>query len=224
MRSVIIGLVGASALATASAASATVNVDFGSAPGNLGPIHTYSTSVGDIVASGYLDGFFFSTPGDLYGKNQGGDEQGVGLAADPAGQNEIFAGNSIVGAFVELDVSAILGNVSVAQFFMGSTTGGEGWSVYGSNFGGCGWICGDLVATGTDEGTLHTLGGWGDYQYYDFYSNGTNGQAPGNVLLSGLQLTPSVPEPSTWAMMLLGFGALGMAIRKSRSHGIARLA
>jgi hypothetical protein len=28
----------------------------------------------------------------------------------------------------------------------------------------------------------------------------------------------SVPEPSTWAMMLLGFGAVGMAMRRSRTN------
>lgn len=27
---------------------------------------------------------------------------------------------------------------------------------------------------------------------------------------------PSVPEPSTWALMLLGFGATGFAMRRSR--------
>ena len=28
--------------------------------------------------------------------------------------------------------------------------------------------------------------------------------------------TPGVPEPATWAMMLLGFGAAGVAVRRSR--------
>ena len=30
-----------------------------------------------------------------------------------------------------------------------------------------------------------------------------------------------VPEPSTWAMMLLGFGGLGMALRRTRRSGLA---
>ena len=29
-------------------------------------------------------------------------------------------------------------------------------------------------------------------------------------------VTPAVPEPATWAMMLLGFGGIGMAMRRSR--------
>jgi hypothetical protein len=30
-------------------------------------------------------------------------------------------------------------------------------------------------------------------------------------------LTPAVPEPATWALMLLGFGAIGMTVRRRRS-------
>lgn len=34
----------------------------------------------------------------------------------------------------------------------------------------------------------------------------------------------AVPEPGTWAMMLLGFGAIGFAIRRRRAPAIAQLA
>jgi PEP-CTERM motif len=204
------------ALCTASAANAAVNIDFGSQPGNLGPTATYTSAGLTVTASGYADGFFSATE-DLYGKNSGGDEQGLGLVNDP--EHEIYWGNSNLGAFVQLDVSALFGLVSNAQFFMGSTTNGEQWIVYGSNDAGCGWFCGPAGAslTGFDEGT-HDLFSFGTYKYYDFYSLGTGGNAaPGNVLLGGLVLTPSaVPEPGTWAMMLLGFGAVGAAMRRNR--------
>lgn len=37
--------------------------------------------------------------------------------------------------------------------------------------------------------------------------------------------TPSVPEPATWGMMLLGFGGIGMAMRRGRkSLGLAQIA
>lgn len=38
------------------------------------------------------------------------------------------------------------------------------------------------------------------------------------------EFTPSVPEPGTWAMMLMGFGAAGFAMRRRRSNGLAQLA
>lgn len=36
--------------------------------------------------------------------------------------------------------------------------------------------------------------------------------------------TPTVPEPSTWALMLLGFGAAGMFLRTKRRHVLAQAA
>jgi len=47
---------------------------------------------------------------------------------------------------------------------------------------------------------------------FTFQENGSNAQ----FYVSGLSFTPGVPEPSTWAMMLLGFVGLGFAFRQSR--------
>ncbi len=51
--------------------------------------------------------------------------------------------------------------------------------------------------------------------YAEFVSNPPTGVA--NNLLVSFTLTPAVagvPEPATWAMMLLGFGGLGVAMRR----------
>jgi len=45
--------------------------------------------------------------------------------------------------------------------------------------------------------------------------NSTSGFAIGNV-----ELIDGVPEPGTWAMMLLGFGAIGIAIRRRRTTAL----
>lgn len=37
-----------------------------------------------------------------------------------------------------------------------------------------------------------------------------------NIVLSGNTITGGIPEPSTWAMMILGFGAAGAAMRRRR--------
>ena len=37
-------------------------------------------------------------------------------------------------------------------------------------------------------------------------------------------VTPAVPEPGTWAMMLLGFGAIGFSLRGRRSGQVAQIA
>ena len=48
-----------------------------------------------------------------------------------------------------------------------------------------------------------------------------NGAFTGNIALS---VIPGVPEPGTWALMLLGFGAVGTAMRRRRQPGLLQLA
>jgi hypothetical protein len=58
-----------------------------------------------------------------------------------------------------------------------------------------------------------------------FVTNGTSfrvntqgaGLLTGLVTASATQVTAAVPEPGTWAMMLLGFGAIGAVMRRRRS-------
>lgn len=42
--------------------------------------------------------------------------------------------------------------------------------------------------------------------------------------LSGSGITPAVPEPSSWALMLLGFGGIGMAMRRRYRPSLRQLA
>ena len=61
--------------------------------------------------------------------------------------------------------------------------------------------------------------------------------APGNhtIIANGTLTGPSgaysgtlniqaVPEPATWAMMLIGFGGIGMALRRRRQPALAQIA
>ena len=43
----------------------------------------------------------------------------------------------------------------------------------------------------------------------------------GEITVQGRAIPPVVPEPATWAMMLLGFGAVGFAMRRKRAVLIA---
>lgn len=53
------------------------------------------------------------------------------------------------------------------------------------------------------------------------FTNLTGGPNEG-ILLDAVSVTP-VPEPATWAMMLLGFGAIGFAARRRRSLAPAQV-
>jgi hypothetical protein len=73
-----------------------------------------------------------------------------------------------------------------------------------------------LAFTGGDPGTVTLTNATVRYQ-----STGLDGQ--GSAIGTPTN-PPVVPEPATWAMMLLGFGAVGFTIRRRRRTSIAQLA
>ena len=83
-----------------------------------------------------------------------------------------------------------------------------------------------LLLTGTDQGSgnTHALPSFGQFDFYNFYSLGTNGTSFGNVLIGGLTLTEAVPEPASWALMLIGFGAIGWQLRRRSRPALAQIA
>ncbi|MFI4964812.1 MAG: PEPxxWA-CTERM sorting domain-containing protein [Caulobacterales bacterium] len=201
------------AMAVATGVSAApVVFDFSSHHNNLGPDETYMASGLSIVAHGY-DQSNHAT--DLFGKHAAGDEKGLGLANDPSGDDEIHLGYG----FVELDLNNLRGNVlaNSLQFGTNSTTDHEAWAVYATNHEG-GMTSGVNVTSGQTEG-LHSLSGLDTYRYFDFYETAEKGGE--NFLISSLSATSAVPEPATWAMMLLGFGGLGASLRRRRAAGPA---
>lgn len=191
-------LLGVAMTVIATGANAAVLFDFSTATGNLGNTHVYNSGALSITASGFSSSGGGATA--LFGKANGGDENGVGLADDPSLENEITGTN-----FIQLDVSHA--TASTYSFIMGSTTGAEGWDVFGSNVAG---VLGGSLLTGSDELTSHNLAG--GFKYYDFQAVGDGA----NVLLSSF--TANVPEPATWIMMILGFGGVGFMMRRARQQ------
>lgn len=56
---------------------------------------------------------------------------------------------------------------------------------------------------------------------YGFYVNTTdNIVGRGNIAVMSNAFTAAVPEPATWAMMLLGFGMIGAAVRYRRRGNV----
>jgi len=89
----------------------------------------------------------------------------------------------------------------------------------------------DIYLGGTLEesiGPLASTAAWTPYSFtftgsgnLTFVEVGPSDQQ-GNVL-DNVTLTSSVPEPATWALMLVGFGALGGAVRGRRGKAIAAI-
>jgi len=207
-------------LAASATAAQAVDITF-NAPANTNP--GSSATFGPLTATGYTCTAGCAGAGvltDLFIKSAGPGEEGLGLNLDPTGQHEIFSpppeGQF---SFVQLDVSAILALTTGATFTMDSTTNGELWKVFGSNTAGL--VDGVNTNSGSDE-LSHAFGSWGTYKYYDFFSFGSGGEAFGNVLLSSVSY--AVPEPASWAMMLLGFAGIGAAMRRNRKKLLTQLA
>jgi PEP-CTERM motif len=105
--------------------------------------------------------------------------------------------------------------------------GGPAWSVLGSSSGACfstgcgytGWIESDyaIATAGSYELTF------GVTNFLDTAFD--SGLAFDGVTVAGVPVTGGVPEPSTWAMMILGFAGVGfMAYRRKQSGHQLRLA
>ena len=74
-----------------------------------------------------------------------------------------------------------------------------------------------------------TPGGGGDTVLY-LFNFGTAGADSINIIRQGFSNSiiitppPGVPEPATWAMMLMGFGAAGYALRRRRKTYLPQVA
>ena len=63
-------------------------------------------------------------------------------------------------------------------------------------------------------GTVKFGGGFNDIT--SFVLSSANGGIDRSFVIDNVKLTGAVPEPATWVMMLLGFGAMGVSMRRHR--------
>ena len=83
--------------------------------------------------------------------------------------------------------------------------------------GGCEGVYDSLAQTvATTIGTSYTL--------RFSLSNSDAGPNGLRIFATDAAVTGAVPEPATWAMMLLGFGGIGMAIRRRRNRRLMQIA
>jgi hypothetical protein len=180
-------LAAAAALATPPAEATNVVWNFGVGTGGDIGLTTTQLSVPDsipiIVSAFGITGTQPPTPPDLFRKEVGGDETGMGLTNDPTGDDEISAGHG----FIQLDLASLnaIPPTSFALSFMAdSTTSPDEWQVCITNTAGSD-TCATPI-TGTDE-LIHTINTGGD-RYLDVSA------VTGNVLLSELNANV-VPAP-----------------------------
>jgi hypothetical protein len=173
------------------------SVNFAASTGNMGSSHIFTVKGGNITATGYSN---TGVTSNLYFKNNGGDETGLGLAGMPA--NEISGTGFVQFGFGSFPTGAN----GATQLQLGSVESGESYNVYGSNIAG---TQGTLLGSGNSAQTTFTLPTSQPYQYVSV-------SAPkGNVLVQGIQAATSavsVPEPGILFLLLTGMlGMIGAA-------------
>jgi hypothetical protein len=135
-----------------------------------------------------------TSPGNLYAKNHGGDEVGLGLTSDSSGDNEITPGKYI----------QILGlaGFDLTSLSIGSDTPPDGANIYYSTTSGLGGL--HLITTLNADGSVNLGSYTGDYI--------TVGASGGNVLLDGVVGIQTVPDGGSTVLLLgsvlTGFGLL----------------
>ena len=224
MRKLVLGLLGASALAISSAASAVVIMPGAPSPPNdpstsfitsplvitpsyLGPITATIGHTG-IPTGSFTDQFVFrigpGSPdplaGTLIGTGSGGVETTVSLAG--------FLGS------LDTDLTSVVFNNGVSDFVASLVLRDAS-----------GAVC-TTRSTSAADGTCGASEHWAIDTGVPIFSGNVNtltvsGLSRGNGHYGGdLSFTPNsaVPEPATWAMMLLGFAGIGFQLRRKRSN------
>jgi hypothetical protein len=159
-----------------------------------------SVTASDINNAGIVSGFFTDAAGNVHGfLDNGGtftqldDPNGNGTNTSAFGLNNV---GDVVGSFV--DASGETQGFVYDWLTNAWTTVSDPFASANPAFG----------VGGTTINGVNDLG-----QLVGFYSDGTN--------VNGFLATP-VPEPSTWAMLALGFVGLGFAgYRKAQRKGAA---
>ena len=150
--------------------------------GTLGTSQAYTVNGVTITAYGFNNGNP-GTPTALYGKNDGGDENGVGINSNVNHEIDI-------NHFVQLDLNQLIAaNATAATMTIGSMQAGEPANVYGSNSLG---VIGTLLMTVpiTLDNTPFTMPGFPAYRYISVQASAAS---PADVLLQ--QVSFSCPQP-----------------------------
>ena len=233
---IALGLIALAGATSATASNLVINGGFEVTTNGLGQFDN-NTVVTGWSSNGY--NFVFD------GNNAGGTVQGQygslalwapsngsanGLGASPTGGNFVGADGAFGQAPIEQTIYGLTaGKKYVVSFdwggaqqlnFDGATT--ERWDV---TFGG------NTISTATLNNADHGFTGWqhekvtftanGGSQILSFFAVGTPNGVPPFSLLDGVSLNAAVPEASTWAMLIAGFGLVGAAARRRRQTVVA---
>jgi hypothetical protein len=243
-------LAGSVALAQPSNSPAYVFGPFIGPPGLPGiPSTAFGAQTLDLHAAGGAEFVLQATAMGAYYSSNGGEGPPIGAYHYAANTNYLAAScasygcNTLLGPeenarnFFVFDLSGVSGRIDSAVLSIGN--GPSGASPFPVHYSV--W---DVTTSTADLEASHPWGGAGLAIYYDLGSGIPYGGADlgpaddgsqiliqlGPLALDSLNTAEGgswalggsvVPEPASWAMMLVGFGGLGVAMRSRRKQGSA---
>ncbi len=163
---------GATAIsACTSACNATATWNFNVPSGTLGNSQAYNASGMTITAYGFTSG---GSPAALFGKNNGGDQNGLGFNG--------VSGNEIdTSHFIQIDLANVIAKgAQNAQLVINSVQSGGGYKIYGSNTLGS---LGTLLTSGSLDNTAFAVPAFANYRYIGVIASSYN------VLLGAVSFT-----------------------------------
>jgi hypothetical protein len=193
MRSLVLSVLGATALASGSIASAAVTVNAGTVVNLNDP--TPSTSVATAGGDTTIN-FGFNPIVNAEGTNSFSSSFTI---SDPLAGIYSISGDTSTPGVIFSNTS----NLTCIASVMGCTVG----TVYNL-------IIGTTPSGFSAFGLPLTNLAAGDYRLTINGISPNSGSFTGNVRIT----TGAVPEPGTWALMLLGFGAVGLTMRRKRKQ------
>ncbi|WP_293906360.1 PEPxxWA-CTERM sorting domain-containing protein [Phenylobacterium sp.] len=160
-------------------------------------------------------GFSFAQDGGAYVR-PGALGLDSGVSAPPPGdltnyETVLTGGHAVLTSVKALQsISFYLGSPDTYNKVRFSGAGGFAWTLAGAD------ILGGLVTANGDQGVGRRV----SFDFGDFNVNKVEFSSAGNSFefdsIAG-QLRGGVPEPATWTMLILGFGAVGTLVRRRRT-------
>jgi hypothetical protein len=176
-----------------------------------------------IISENFESGFGVFTPSGQVGIYNGTDYIGCcGTAGTPGAMANHFvsfgSGNEASGSIMTTAFNSVAGQLYHVSFDYGALgAGSETLSFSLPDFAvtfGLTAVANNNMDT-TFQSAAWDITGTGGVMTIEFHSSGLPNV---DAILDNFVITgpaPEVPEPATWAMMLLGFGAIGASLRRS---------
>ena len=218
----MMALAAGAALATATPANAAIVIGVSV---NGSPVSTVASGAGSANYNTTVGGYFFNVSGTGF-PNLASPQ----LLTQSVNIQQQGGANAVIDVYItQTDQPTFTGGL-LSTFTSNSQSGlnAELTSWYDA---GNGLFGGTLLQTATFNGTsaqprtasgenvIGTVPGmWSETVRYRLTFTGGNGSN-----FNGTVNLAAVPEPATWAMMMLGFGALGAMIRRRKTSTTARI-